>query len=167
MADNKKDAQKEELNHEQNHNEQNGNTYKPSGNPTMDMFRAFAEQGKSMMDRDAMINNHRKNMDAMNDASKTAMDLLKSVTHLQNQYVRQAFEDFNTMMRDMMQSPQSPEQMEMQASRLKESMTKAIDHTSNVANIVVKTNSEIYKKAQNHAQDVFEEMKFTVAKKKS
>lgn len=167
MAENKKSAKKDESTQEQTSGAHNYNdTYQQSGNPAMDMFKAFAQQGKTMMDRDAMINNHRKNLDAMNDASKTAMDLLKSVTTLQNQYVRQAFEDFNTMLRDMVQTPQTPEQLEKQASRLKESMTKAMDHTSNVANIVVKTNSDFYKKVQNHAQDAFQEMKFTTMAKK-
>jgi phasin family protein len=134
--------------------------------PTMDILKTFVQQGKAMMDRDSIINNHRKNLEAMNEASKTAMDLLKSVTTLQNQYVRQSFEDLSTMMQDMMQKPQAPEQWEKQASRFKESVTKAIDHTSNVANIVVKTNSDFYKKAQNQAKDVFQEMKFATAKKK-
>jgi phasin family protein len=167
MAENKKSSKKDESTQEQASSAHNYNdTYQQSGNPAMDMFKAFAQQGKVIMDRDAMINNHRKNLDAMNDASKTAMDLLKSVTTLQNQYVRQAFEEFNTMLRDMVQTPQTPEQLEKQASRLKESMTKAMEHTSNVANIVVKTNSDFYKKAQNHAKDAFQEMKFTTMAKK-
>ena len=167
MAENKKSSKKDESTNEQADGAHNYNdTYQQSGNPAMDMFKAFAQQGKVMMDRDAMINNHRKNLDAMNDASKTAMDLLKSVTTLQNQYVRQAFEEFNTILRDMVQTPQTPEQVEKQASRLKESMTKAMEHTSNVANIVVKTNSDFYKKAQNHAKDAFQEMKFTTMAKK-
>ncbi|MES2252512.1 MAG: phasin family protein [Pseudomonadota bacterium] len=164
MEEAKKNAKKEDTTQgckEDNNKE----TYKPSGNPTMDMFKAYAQQGKTTMDRDAMINNHRKNIDAMTDASKTAMDLLKSVTNLQNQYVRQTFEDFNAILRDMIQSQQSPEQLESQALRLKESMSKAIDHTSNIANIVVKTNSEFYKKAQNQVNDSFEEMKFKATKK--
>jgi phasin family protein len=166
MAETKKNTKKEENKQKMNQTESNNNTDKPTGNPAMDMFKAFAEQGKTMMDRDAVINNHRKNLDAMNDASKTAMDLLKSVTNLQNQYTRQAFEDFNTLLRDMVQSPQAPEQWKKQATRLKDSMTKAIDHTANVSNIVVKTNSEFYKKAQNHAKDAFEEMKFTAMAQK-
>jgi len=137
----------------------------PSGNPTMDMFTAYASHGKKMIDRDAMLNNHRKNIDAMTDASKTAMDLLKSVTNLQNQYVRQTFEELNTILRDLMQSKQSPEQLESQTERLKESMSKAIDHTSNIANIVVKTNSEFYKKTQSQVSDSFDELKFRAAKK--
>ena len=168
MADNKKNAKNEESTQDHTSSADNYNdTYQQSGNPAMDMFKAFAQQGKAMMDRDAMINNHRKNIEAMNDASKTAMDLLKSVTTLQNQYVRQAFEDFNSMLRDMVQAPQTPEQLEKQASRLKESMTKAMDHTSNVANIIVKTNSDFYKKAQSHAKDAFQEMKFTTMAKKN
>ncbi|MES2608525.1 MAG: phasin family protein [Pseudomonadota bacterium] len=167
MTESKKNTKKEESNQEQASSAHNYNdTYKSSGNPAMDMFKSFAQQGKTAMDRDTMVNKHRKNLDAMNDASKTAMDLLKSVTNLQNQYARQAFEEFNTMLRDMVQTPQTSEQLKKQASRLKESMTKAMDHTSNVANIVVKTNSDFYKKAQNHAKDAFQEMKFTAMAKK-
>lgn len=156
MAETKENAKTE------NHNaqEESSERVKPTLNPAIDMLKAFAQQGKVLMDRDALISNHRKNLDAINDASKTTIDLLKSVTALQNQYVKQTFEDFNAMLRDMTQKPQAPDQWENSAARFKESMTKAVDHSSNVANIVVKTNGEFFKKVQEQAQETFKELKF-------
>jgi len=167
MTEPKKNAKKGN-DHDNKHHESHSNNHSNnhSENPAMNMFKEFAQQGKTLMDRDALINNHRKNLEAMNDASKTAMDLFKSVNNLQNQYVRQTFEDFSAILRDLMHAPQSPEQWEKQAEHFKKSVTKAIDHSSNVANIVVKTNSDFYKKAQSHAKDAFQEMKYMAAAKK-
>ena len=131
----------------------------------MDMFKAFAKNSKEFFDRDKMINNHRKNLDAMSETSKTAMELLKSVTNMHNQYAKQTFEDLSMMMRDFIKSPLSTENMNKNAERLKETVTKAVDHTSNMANIVVKHNSDFYKKAKMYAEENLDEMKVMFTKK--
>ena len=131
-----------------------------SGNPTADMFKAFTQNMKApQVDRDGMINNHRKNLESINDANKMAIEVMKSISNLQTQYIRQTFEDFNTMLRDMTSTPPSQEQWQNQSSRLKEAMSKAIDHSSSIANIVVKSNADIYSKMQNRMTDSFEGLK--------
>ena len=144
---------------------ENAHHEEPSSNPKMDMFNMFTH-GKFGIDRDELINNHRKNLEAMNDANKMAMDVMKTVTTLQSQYIKQTFEDFTAIIREMSQKPLSADGLQNQSSRLKESVSKAVDHTSALANIIVKSNGEFYKKMQNNMNESFEEMKYQAASKK-
>jgi phasin family protein len=158
MAAEKK-SDNENAHREQVHHEE------PSSNPTMDIFSMFTH-GKFGIDRDELINNHRKNLEAMNDASKMAMDVMKTITTLQSQYIKQTFDDFTAIIREISQKPLSADSLKNQSSRLKESVSKAVDHTSTLANIIVKSNGEFYKKMQNNMNESFEEMKYQAAGKK-
>ncbi len=152
-------------NAENEQTERNKTSRNPAMDPIKDMFTMFT-QNKVGIDRDELINNHRKNLDAMNDANKMAMDVMKSIATLQSQYIKQTFEDFTAIIREMSQKPPSEDQLKNQASRLKESISKAVDHTSALSNIIVQSNGEFYKKMQNNMNDSFEEMKYKASSRK-
>jgi phasin family protein len=130
-----------------------------AAHPAADMFKAFSQGKSPFFDRDTVIGNHRNNLEAINDANKMAIEVMKSISTLQTQYIRQTFEDFNSMLRELSTTPPSPENWKNQASRMKDSVSKAIDHSSNMANIVVKSNTDIYNQMQNRMNDSFEELK--------
>jgi hypothetical protein len=68
----------------------------------------------------------------------------------------------------MTQVPMTPDMLKNQASRMKDSMSKAVEHSSDVTNILVKSNTDMYHKIQNHMTDSFEEMKYAaMGRKKS
>jgi hypothetical protein len=72
----------------------------------------------------------------------------------------------NSMMKSMSAAPMSPESWNHQASRMKDSMSKAVEHSSNMSNVMIKSQSDLYNKFQNHFQDAFEEMKYNVVNRK-
>ena len=47
------------------------------------------------LDKEAMMNSHKKNMEALTEANKMAIEVMKSLAHLQSQYVKQTFEDIS------------------------------------------------------------------------
>lgn len=118
------------------------------------------------MDKEMYMNNQRKVVDALSDANKMAMEVAKTLSSLQNQFMKQAFEDMNTIMKSMSAAPMSPEAWKMQANAMKDSMSRAVEHSSNMSNAVIKSQSDLYNKFQNHFQDAFEEMKYNVVNRK-
>ena len=74
-------------------------------NPAADMFKAFAAgMNKPHVHKEAVMENHRKNLTAIQDANKMAVEVIKTIAQLQSQYVKQTFEDMNAMMREIMSS---------------------------------------------------------------
>ncbi len=118
------------------------------------------------MDKEMYMNNQRKVVDALSDANKMAMEVAKTLSSLQNQFMKQAFEDMNIIMKSMSAAPMSPESWKVQANAMKDSMSKAVEHSSNMSNTVIKSQSDLYNKFQNHFQDAFEEMKYNVVNRK-
>ena len=139
-------------------------------NPAAEMFKTFAESlRKPKIDREAMMENHRKNLDAMNDANKMAMEVIKSIAQLQSQYVKQTFEEMNSALREMMSAkkPEVENQCETHASKIKEAMTKAIDHTASIANVVVKSHRDIHGRMQDRFAEGMDHLKDSASKYKN
>ncbi len=155
----KSEKAKEKKSSEEVHEKKHNSSH--FSNPAVEMFKAFASNMKKpKIDREAIMNNHRKNLDAINDANKMAVEVIKTIAQLQSQYVRQTFDDINSMMREMSASqPSSHQQWESHAGKIKEVMTKALDHSANIANVMVKSNHELYGKMQDRFNEHLDEMK--------
>jgi hypothetical protein len=128
--------------------------------------QANNQKDMKKMDREAMMNNHRRSMESMSDASKTAVEVVKSISNMQSQYMRQMFEDFNAMMKDMSAAPLSPEVIKQQSVRMKDSFSKANEHATAVSNLMMNSNKDLYSKMQNQMHDAFEEMKYSAVSRK-
>jgi phasin family protein len=155
----KSEKSKEKASSEKMHEKKHRSSH--SSNPAAEMFKDFvSSMKKPSIDREAIMNNHRKNLDAINDANKMAVEVIKTIAQLQSQYVRQTFEDINAMMREMSASKPSPHhQWESHAGKIKEVMTKAIDHSASIANVVLKSNHELHGKMQDRFNEHLDEMK--------
>lgn len=124
------------------------------------------QENVKMMDKDRMMNQHKKTVEILSDANKMAVEIVKSLSTLQTQFMRQSFEDFSSMMKEISAAPMSPESWKNQAGHMKDSMSKVVDHSSNMSNMMIKTNNDLYNKFQNHFSDAFEDMKYSVVSKK-
>lgn len=118
------------------------------------------------MDKEFFLINQRKTAEAIADVSRMATDVVKAMSSLQSQFMRQSMDDFGMMMKEFTAAPMSTETYRNQASRMKDSMHKAMDHSAQMSNIVVKSNSDLYDKFQNHFSDAFEELKYNAVGKK-
>jgi len=132
-------------------------------NPAADMFKAFAAGiNKPHAHKEAVMENHRKNLTAIQDANKMAVEVIKTIAQLQSQYVKQTFEDMNAMMREIMSSsskPASAGNSKSHAEKIKTAMTRAFDHSTNVANVVAKSHQEIYHKMHDRFSETVDHMK--------
>ena len=99
-----------------------------------DMMKDMSQKMTGNMDKESMMMSHRKNMEALTEANRMAVEVMKSITQLQSQYVKQTFEDFSSVMKDAgAHPPVSKEAMTNHAGHVKSQMEKAMSHGSNVA----------------------------------
>lgn len=132
------------------------------GQPMFNNFSMEKDPVKMYKDANMMMNHHKKAMEALSDASKMAVEVVKSLSSMQTQFMRQSFEDFQMMMKEMSAAPMSPESWRSQAMHMKDSMNKAVDYSSNMSNFMIKSNADLYNKMQHHVSDSFDEMKHNV-----
>ncbi|MCX7337975.1 MAG: phasin family protein [Alphaproteobacteria bacterium] len=138
------------------------NPFSAFSNPS-EAFQSFASSIKvPYFDKESVMDHHRKNVDAMTDVNKAAVEAIKTIAQHQSQFVRQSFEDMNSMMRDVVGNPQ--DQLKNQLSKMKESVSRAIDHATNMSNLVAKSNGELYNAVQSHVSESVEGIKEAASK---
>jgi phasin family protein len=97
------------------------------------------------LDKEAMMNSHKKNMEALTEANKMAVEVMKSLAHLQSQYVKQTFEDMTSLMRERLANPKpSKEAVEKHSNHIKDQVQKAFDHGANITSTLAKSQKEIF-----------------------
>lgn len=135
--------------------EDNKETFNPFG-AAKDMFNQFSKQAEMpKVNREAVMASHRKNLETLNEANKMAVDVMKSIATLQGQFMRQTFEDMNAYVKDVISQKVNPE---AHSEKLKSAVSKAMEHSSNIANIMLKSNQDLFKTIQNRFEDGVEEM---------
>lgn len=122
-----------------------------------DMLKGFSQFPK--IDKEAVMASHRKNLDALTEANKMAVEVMKSITQLQGQYLKQAFEDFSAVMKDTMGNVASKETAEKHGQHVKDQIAKAMDHGSAITNTLAKSKKEIFELMHNRFSESVEEFK--------
>lgn len=131
----------------------------PFGNMA-DMFKNMPKMPQ--IDKETMMKSHKKNLDALNEANKMAVEVMKSITQLQSQYMKQAFEDFATMMKDFMGKANAKDAMkesvEKHSHHVKNHVTRAMEHGANITNTLAKTQKEIFEIMHNRYNEGINEL---------
>ncbi len=131
------------------------------------MFEKFKEHASKApkVDHEAVMSGHKKNLEALSDASKMAVEVMQSIAKLQGQFVRQTFEDLNKMIRDnMSHKPGEPVNFAASADCMKNSMQKAVEHAGKVGEILKISGGHIHAHLKNHAEEHLAEMQNHFAK---
>jgi hypothetical protein len=119
-----------------------------------DMFRNFAKMKTPQFDREALMDSHRKNMEAIGETNRMAVEVMKSITQLQTQYVRQAFDDMGAMLRDGVNpAAMGPDSIHRSSNAVQAAFSRAQDHVSNVSNVMVNSSQELAKDAQRRIEE--------------
>jgi hypothetical protein len=115
-------------------------------NAAAEMFQAFSKNMKlPEVDREFLINNHKKNMEAMNEANKMAIEVLKSIAQLQTQYTRQTFEDMTRIVQELNSSSKNHQwNAPNHTNHIRDMMVRAFDHSNQVSGIVARSGQQLY-----------------------
>jgi hypothetical protein len=128
------------------------------GNPFEFLMNSM-KSAPMMINKEEIMMSHRKNIEALTEANKMALDVMKNVAQLQQQYIKQAFETMTTMMREVMAAPMNHEgHMSKNSEHMKKHLTTAVDHTASVVNIIAKTHKDIHEKMKGRFSECTKEM---------
>lgn len=130
-------------------------------------FQMFTESMKNFAgDRDSMIANHKKNIEALTEANKMAVEVMRNITQLQQQYIKQAFDSISGMMKDVMQNGMNQESWKKHTDQLKKHMNESIDHGVKVTTVLTKSQKDIYENMKARASEHLDEIKKASTKTK-
>lgn len=119
-------------------------------------------------DQEKMLKAHRKNMEALNEANKMAVDVMRQITQMQGQFIRQTFEEIDEVIRENLalknMTPQ--EQMAKNTQRVQGAVQRAMDHSNNISQVMIKSNQEMFKNVQNRFEEGMKEMQENLNKTK-
>ena len=125
-------------------------TQMKTGNPFLDAdfgefmdFSKFAEQFKLPgVDSKALIESQRKNVEAMTQANRVALEGLQAIGQRQVEILRQAMEETTKVVREMAKPGQPAEKIAAQTALVKEAYELALANLRELAEMGAKSNTE-------------------------
>jgi phasin family protein len=125
-------------------------------------LRTFASMPLPI-DHDVLMQQHRKNIEALSAANTMAAEVMKSISQLQTKFIKQAFDDMASYMRACTQNLK-PTDLSQKAEPLRKQVDRMTDHGKNVANLLAQSNRQIYNVFHSRFQEGVEDMKDTAGK---
>jgi phasin family protein len=125
-------------------------TQMKTGNPFLDAdfgefmdFSKFTEQFKLPgVDSKALIESQRKNVEAMTQANRVALEGLQAIAQRQTEILRQAMEETTKVVREMAKPGQPAEKFAAQTALVKEAYELALANLRELAEMGTKSNTE-------------------------
>jgi hypothetical protein len=115
-----------------------------------------AQSQKKASDYEQAFNTYRENLNTMSEANRMAMEIMKSIAHIQSQYIKQVFDDFGQMIRENAEAQQTAEKGNTStdpAQHFKKAMNRAFDHSAQIADILINSNHELFQTAKKTIND--------------
>ncbi|MCE2716039.1 MAG: phasin family protein [Pseudomonadota bacterium] len=131
-----------------------------------EMFEKFSDFAKeSKPHHEKIMENHKKNLEAIGEANKVALDVLKSLAKMQSEFVKQTFEEMNSMMRAAMtQKPGQPIDMSKYSDTIQHSLQRTVEHSKNVNSVLSNSGKEIHAKMKGRFEEMGADMKAHASK---
>lgn len=130
-------------------------------NTTEDMVSMFMNFGKDMKlpspDIEAVVDRHKKSLEAMETAAKTAGTSASAIVSRQREMVQEALNEITAMAENLKGGSDPQTMMAAQADFAKRSFEMAIKNTSELAGLAQKSSTEALKVLQENMQETLEE----------
>lgn len=123
----------------------------------MDMMKNFANF-PMIVDRETMLKQHRKNLEAFNNCNAMALEVMKSIGQLQTQFLKQAFEEIATSMKDFVQNTDKKD-MSHHTDTMHNQVKRWTDYGTNVSSLLSKSHRQMYDVINTHFQESVEDAK--------
>jgi phasin family protein len=139
---------------------------KSSGYPFMDMdisklMKEFKIPGINI---DTMMQLQKKNIEALTEANRIAIEGMQMVTRRQSDILRQTMEETATMMAEIMGTAPPEEKLIRQTEMAKMAFESALVNMKSLSDMVAKSNDEVAKVISKRVSENIEELKTMVAK---
>jgi phasin family protein len=124
-----------------------------------DATKMFADFPFKPFDVEAMWAAGRKNAEAWSQANRVAVEGAQALAKRQVEMVRQGFDDFTTLVRDMSQPVSAEERITKNTEFAKRAIEKSLSHTREIATMAAKTGSEASEVLHKRATEGLDEMR--------
>lgn len=114
---------------------------------------------------ETLLNVHKKNLEAISDASRAATEVVQSLGKLQAEYMQQTMTDVSQMMSEVSKDPK--EAIKMPFEKAKEMMARTNAHGSDVVSALMNAQREATQTIQEHCTSNFEQFKAASSKYKN
>ncbi|MEO1224686.1 MAG: phasin family protein [Pseudomonadota bacterium] len=116
------------------------------------------------IDVDAMLAAQQKNLQAVTEANKLAIEGLQAVAKRQAEVLKQSMEEMASTMQQMMANGAPQDKMARQAELAKEGFEKVLANMKEVSEMVAKSNTEAAEVLSKRISEQLEEIKQTAEK---
>ncbi|MEM8586558.1 MAG: phasin family protein [Pseudomonadota bacterium] len=116
------------------------------------------------IDMDAMLAAQQKNLQAVTEANKLAIEGLQAVAKRQAEVLKQSMEEMASTMQQMMANGAPQDKMARQADLAKEGFEKVLANRKEVSEMVAKSNTEAAEVLSKRISEQLEEIKQTAEK---
>jgi phasin family protein len=134
-----------------------------------EMFNKFTPKGDMpKMDQEKMLDMHKKNMETLTEANKLAVDVMRQIAQLQGQFLTQTFTEVDQLVRENLafKNAKPEECVKKNTERFKGAVERAMEHSNNVSQVMLKSNQDIFKTVQNRFEEGMKEMQANFNKTK-
>lgn len=130
-----------------------------------DNFKASAKFG---LDKERILNMHRKNMEALNEANTMAVNVMKQISQLQGQFMEQTFQEIGDVIQENLnfKNMASGEHLARNKNVVKNAVERAFKHSTSISQIMLKSNQDLFKNVQNRFEEGMKEMQENINKTK-
>ena len=135
---------------------------------TDDLVSMFMNFGKDLKlpspDLEALVERHRKNLQALETAAKTAGSGASSIMTRQREMVQEALNEISAMTENLKTGGDPQSLMAAQADFAKRSFEMAIKNTSEIATLAQKSGTDAFKVLQENMQETLEDLREAMMK---
>lgn len=124
-----------------------------------DVSKYFVEMKIPGVDVEALVSAQKKNMDALTNANKVALEGIQSLISRQAEIFRQTMEEATTMANSLTASGTPQEKVSKQAELTKAAFEHALSNAKEVSEIISKSNTEVAALLNARMTQAMEELK--------
>ncbi|MDP2194167.1 MAG: phasin family protein [Alphaproteobacteria bacterium] len=144
--------------------------FNPFAEKSAQMYREFQEKmmGQKQTNYEQKFQSSKQNVESLQDAGKMAFEVMRQITELQSKFIQQAFDDMTDMLRENLQikhkTPQ--EYFARQGERMHHAVSRAMEHSGKVSDIVLESNQELFKNVKSQFDEGMKELHTYMSKMK-
>ncbi len=128
-----------------------------------DVTKLLSELKIPGIDMDALMEAQRKNIETLTLANRMAVEGMQSIAKRQTEIVTQSLTELNAMAKQLTEASTPQEITAKQAELIKQSFEKAITHMRELAELVNKSNSQVFEVINQRVTESLQELKGLVS----
>jgi hypothetical protein len=109
--------------------------------------------------QEPLVDIHKKSIETMAESNQKIIDAMHSMGKLHYDYMCQMAEHTGNCYKEILANPSSISKMTHDNGPAKEMLSKTTEHTKNMADVVSKTNSEIFSMGKQTLSETFDMLK--------